>query len=74
MSSRVEAPSKTARETVLVDMIGVLDEVVTLKVLAIKAEDDRKQAVEVPKPSNLEPEPPLDADQYVKPRACSSPD
>ena len=50
------------------------EEAAKLKVLAIKAEDDRKQAVEVPKPSNLEPEPPLDADQYVKPRACSSPD
>lgn len=42
------------------------EEVANLKALAVKAEDERQQVVELPKPSDLEPEPPLDADQYVQ--------
>lgn len=44
---------------------------VNLKGMAIKAEDERQDVVEAPRPSDLEQEPPLDADQYVaRPRGC----
>jgi ETC complex I subunit conserved region len=39
--------------------------VANLKAEAVKAEDERNKVEEVPRPSELEPEPPLDAEQYA---------
>ena len=41
------------------------EEAAKVKGLAVKAEDEREGVVQGPRPSQLEPEPPLDADQYV---------
>jgi NADH dehydrogenase (ubiquinone) 1 alpha subcomplex subunit 5 len=41
------------------------EEAANLKGLAVKAEEERNQVVEPPRPSDLELEPPLDADQYA---------
>ncbi len=41
------------------------EEVANLKGLAAKAEEERLEVEEPPRPSELELEPPLDADQYV---------